>query len=190
MAEIERVLLPQMQNTRQRIFVLHGLGGIGKTQLAVEFARRYHPQFDAVIWLDGRSKYTLERSIVSCAGRIPRGQIPEKSRAYAADSNGSVDTVVKDVMDWLARPDNKAWLLIFDNVSHAYCSQGGEPDAYDVKQYFSRADHGNVLITTRLARLAQLGESQRLGRVDEEQALAIFESWYETKHSKLGSLGH
>jgi hypothetical protein len=158
---------------------------MGKTQLAVEFARRHHRRFSSVFWLDGRSEDVLKRSIASCAGRIPSGQIPETSRQYAADASADIDAVVKDVMAWLARPDNTAWLLIFDNVDREYTEQGGDPAAYDVRGYFSRIDHGSVLVTTRLARLEQLGESQQLGKVDETQAKAILESWYKKKHGKL-----
>ncbi|CAN9173050.1 unnamed protein product [Alternaria alternata] len=185
MAELERVLLPrprQDQCQRQKIHVLRGLGGMGKTQLAVEFARRHHRRFSSVFWLDGRSEDILKRSIASCAGRIPQGQIPETSRQYAADASADIDAVVKDVMAWLARPDNTAWLLIFDNVDREYTAQGGDPDTYDVRCYFSRTDHGSVLVTTRLARLEQLGDSQQLGKVDEAQAKAILESWYKRKH--------
>jgi hypothetical protein len=185
MAELERVLLPRPgQSQRQRIHVVRSLSRIGKTQLAVEFARRHHGRFSSVFWLDGQSKDTLKRSIASCASRIPHSQIAETSRTYAADSGGDVDVVVKDVLAWLARPDNTAWLLIFDNVDREYEAQGGDPDAYDVRRYLSGADHGSVLVTTRLARLEQLGESQQLGKVSEEQGQAIFDCWYRRKHGK------
>jgi hypothetical protein len=187
MEKLERVLLPRpRQSQRQKIHVLRGLGGMGKTQLAVEFARRHHRRFSSVFWLDGRSEDVLKRSIASCAGRIPPGQISETSRTYASDSGTDVDTVVKDFTAWLARPDNAAWLLIFDNVDREYTAQGGDPDAYDVRRYLSGADHGTVLVTTRLARLEQLGESQQLGKVSTEQGQDILESWYKRKHGKLG----
>ena len=89
-------------------------------------------------------------------------------------------------MAWLARPDNTAWLLIFDNVDREYTAQGGDHNAYDVKRYLSGADHGSVLVTTRLAQLEQLGESQQLGKVSKEQGKAILKSWYKKEHSKLG----
>jgi hypothetical protein len=185
MAELERVLVPRAgQSQRQKIHVLHGLGGMGKTQLAVEFARRHHGRFSSVFWLDGRSEDTLRRSIASHAGKIPPGQIAETSRMYAADSGADVNVVVKDVLAWLARPDNTAWLLILDNVDREYKTQDGGPDAYDVTRYLSGADHGSVLVTTRLARLEQLGESQQLGKVSEEQGQAIFDCWYRRKHGK------
>jgi hypothetical protein len=138
-----------------------------------------------VFWVDGRSEDTLRRDIASCAGRIPPGQIAETSRTYAADSGADVDVVVKDVMAWLAQPGNTAWLLILDNVDREYMAEGGDPDAYDVKLYLSGADHGSVLVTTRLAWLEQLGDSQQLGKVSKEQAQAIFESWYKEKYGKL-----
>ena len=188
MAELERVLLPrprQDQCQRQKIHILRGLGGMGKTQLAVEFARRHHRRFSSVFWLDGRSEDILKRSIASCADRIPQGQILETSRQYAADASADIDAVVKDVMAWLARPDNTAWLLIFDNVDREYMEQGGDPGAYDVRGYLSGADHGSVLVTTRLARLEQLGESQQLGKVSAEQGQAILDSWYRKKDGKL-----
>jgi adenylylsulfate kinase-like enzyme len=97
MAELERVLLPQPrqgQLQRQKTHVLRGLDGMGKTQLAVEFARRHHRRFSSVLWLDGRSEDILKRSIASCAGKIPQGQIPNTSRGYAADDSADVDAVV------------------------------------------------------------------------------------------------
>jgi hypothetical protein len=186
MAKLEQALLPgHKPNGRQKIHVLHGLGGIGKTQLAVEFARRHHEWFSAVLWLDGRSEDSLKRSITSCASRIPQGQIPEASRSYATDSGADVDAVVKDVMGWLARTGNSAWLLIFDNIDREYIKQGGDPDAYDVKHYLSGADHGSVLVTTRLAKLGQLDQSpQQLGKVDDEQAQLILKAWHKKPYGE------
>ena len=185
MAKLERTLFPQRQSCQQKIFVLHGLGGIGKTQLAVEFVRLHHRRFSSVFWLDGRSKDSLRRSAASCASRIPRGQISETSRTYSTGGNGDLNAVVIEVMGWLAQPDNTDWLLIFDNVDREYNPRDPDPDAYDARCYLSGADHGAVLITTRLAKLEQLGDSQQLGKVDRNQSEAIFQSWYKRKYGKM-----
>ena len=185
MAKLERALLPQRQSCRQKVFILHGLGGIGKTQLAVEFARLYHCRFSSVFWLDGRSEDSLKRSVASCARRIPEGQISETSKTYSTGGNGDLGAVVREVMDWLAQPDNADWLLIIDNVDREYNPRNPDPNAYDVKRYLSGADHGAVLITTRLAKLEQLGDSQQLGKVDRDQAEAIFQSWYRREYGKI-----
>lgn len=183
-AELERVLLPKRQSYRQKTFVLHGLGGIGKTQLAVEFARKHHRKFSTVFWLDGSSENSLIQNIASCASRIPEGQISELSRTYSKDGNIDVKMAVQEVMGWLALQNNTDWLLIFDNVDRDYGDHISDPDAYNVGRYFLSIDHGSILITTRLAKLEQLGDSQHLGKVDQEQAEAILQSRYKKKCSK------
>ncbi|RYP67510.1 hypothetical protein DL771_007210 [Monosporascus sp. 5C6A] len=117
-AAAEQCLLPRRRSRRnqRRVFVLHGLVGIGKTQLAADFARRHEAAFSSVFWLDGRSEDRLRQSLASYAGRIPEGQIHERSRNAVLNSEQDLMVVVTDVLDWLARPDNIDWLLIFDNV--------------------------------------------------------------------------
>lgn len=162
MRRLEQLLLPhrqaQSEDYRQQVVVLHGLGGIGKTQLAVEFARKHQAAFTSVFWLDGSSEDSLKQSIAHCAGRIPEGQIPETSRKYLSSANGDLKAVISDFMEWLSKTENKHWLIIFDNVDRDY-QQESDINAYNVSNYIPEVDHGLILITTRLANLQQLGES-------------------------------
>lgn len=178
MEGLERYLFSTRQRRRRKVVVLNGLGGIGKTQLSIEFARRHCLRFSAVFWLDGRSKDSLRRSLAAIASRIPKGQILESSRAHSPGSTEELDAAIKNVMDWLSIPDNASWLLILDNVDQDYRDPHAGPDAYDVRSYYPVADHGSILITTRLIGLEQLGTPLRVGRVDKEQALAIFRNGY------------
>jgi adenylylsulfate kinase-like enzyme len=57
--------------TRRKTFLLHGLGGMGTTQLAVAFARRHQQRFSAILWLDGSSIDQLKSSLAAVASRIP-----------------------------------------------------------------------------------------------------------------------
>jgi hypothetical protein len=59
-----------------------------------------------------------------------------------------------------------------------------DTDAYDVRQYFPANNHGSVVITTRLARLEQLGDAQRLEKVSLDQARAILKSRYKLEYGK------
>jgi adenylylsulfate kinase-like enzyme len=56
---------------RQKLHVLRGLGGMGKTQLAIEFARQYHYRFSSVFWLDGRNKSNL---VSNAASRVAQAE--------------------------------------------------------------------------------------------------------------------
>ncbi|KAF2184976.1 FabD/lysophospholipase-like protein [Zopfia rhizophila CBS 207.26] len=91
-AELEKALLPQRQYRRRKVFVLYGLSGMGKTQLAVKFVRRHHRKFSSVFWLNGRAEDSLKQSFATCAGRIPEGQIIESSRIFSATDGKGRDT--------------------------------------------------------------------------------------------------
>jgi hypothetical protein len=67
-------------------------------------------------------------------------------------------------------------VALFDKVNQEYKAHRDDPNAYNVRRYLSGADYGSVLVTTRLARLEQLGELQQLGKVSKEQGQAIFET--------------
>jgi hypothetical protein len=104
------------------------MGGIGKTQLAVDFMRRHRDTFSSVFWLDGRSEDRLRQSVAGYAKRIPEGQISDRSRKTVSNSEDDLKAVVADVMEWLARSDNVDWLLVIDNVDHDN-EQGGATGA-------------------------------------------------------------
>jgi NB-ARC domain len=162
---------------RHQVFVVHGLGGIGKTQLAVEFARKHHARYSAVLWLDGSSYDRLRQSFVKVAHRLPSKQLTADTREALSQSNINVDIVIGGVWQWLDLPTNRDWLLIIDNVDRDPLYRDKDPQAYKVEEYFPSADHGSILITSRLASLARSsGGSRKLGKVSDKQATAILES--------------
>ncbi|KAF4456499.1 ankyrin 3, partial [Fusarium albosuccineum] len=176
-AALEQCLLPQQPPTdRRKVCVLHGLGGIGKTQLAIDFARHHKAAFSAVFWLDGRSEDQLRQSFAKSLVRVPELRAASRNSDVNPNSKEGLDAAVTSVMEWLARPGNSQWLLVFDNVDQDH-GQGGATEAYDVQQYFP-GDHGSILITTRLLRLQQLGRPKHLTKVDLHQSRAILQSWY------------
>ncbi|KAL4882635.1 hypothetical protein BJY04DRAFT_217130 [Aspergillus karnatakaensis] len=150
----------------QNVAVVHALGGMGKTQLAVRFARAHKRHFSAIPWLSGRSQETLFHSLSSALWRLP---------GYEQFSPGRDDEGVKNnaarVLNWLTIPENNKWLLIFDNVDQ-YCPSpaSGEGDEYNVREFFPRADHGSILITLRLSKVGELGKSLPLEKLDPPHA--------------------
>lgn len=179
MRQLTKALLPTTDPLRRKVFILHGLGGIGKTQLSVEFTRKYQTNYSVALWIDGSSKERLRRSIADLAERLPQDQLSEGSRIYSQNGSTDVDEVVKDVLRWLSLSSNDQWLLIFDNVDRENSVQSGDPEAFDVKDYFPKADQGSILITSRLASLSQLGTQMKLEPVDEVQGARILENSFE-----------
>jgi tetratricopeptide (TPR) repeat protein len=106
---------------------LHGLGGVGKTQLALEYAYRFAPDYDLVWWVRAEDAFSLAGDYAGLAGPL---NLPEKE---LADQSAQVVAV----RQWLSQ--NGKWLLIFDNA--------GEPQ--DLTAYRPQGGGGQVLITSR-----------------------------------------
>jgi hypothetical protein len=130
------------------------------------------------VWVDGSSESSLKLSLAAFASLIPAGQISDTSRTYVADQSDDIDAVVKDVLQWMSISDNSRWLMVVDNVDRDHQRPDKDSEAYDVEEYFPAADHGSVLITTRLPHLGQLGDRWELRKAEREQAKAIFGTWY------------
>jgi hypothetical protein len=163
------------RNRRRNIVVAHGLGGIGKTQLAVEFARRHHNHFSAVFWLDGSSETSLKQSFVNIAQRIPRGKLTSDGALQLNHATVEVDVAVRECQRWLSIASNLYWLLIVDNVDRDH-RDPDDSQAYNLEMYFPHADHGSILITSRLTNLQRLGCGVKVDTVATKQALSILEN--------------
>jgi hypothetical protein len=166
----------QAPHTRRKIFVVHGLGGMGKTQLCIEFVRRYQEKYSAVFWLDGSSEDALQRSFVDVVPRLPAAEVPLALIKAAEQVSPDHRLLVQGVLDWLSLLSNRKWLLVIDNVDRDHTAKVKDPLAYDVKQYLPTADHGSVLITSRLSTLVAPQNSLRLTGVDRDQGRAILKA--------------
>jgi ATP/maltotriose-dependent transcriptional regulator MalT len=96
----------------RKVTILHGLGGMGKTQLAIHFARDHKDDFTAIFWLSGKDRGTLLQSLSSVLPRLP-GQ----HQNFEAISEEEVEQRAKQVLKWQG---NSRWLMIFDNIDQYY----------------------------------------------------------------------
>jgi tetratricopeptide (TPR) repeat protein len=106
---------------------ISGLGGIGKTQVAIEYAYRFSNNYDLVWWMRSEEPTTLAADYARLAWKIG---IPEKDAAEQA-------VTVEAVRNWLGQ--NEKWLLIFDNAN----------DQSEIINYLPQGGGGHVLITSR-----------------------------------------
>lgn len=164
MEEIEGNLLPSNIQNRRKTHVLYGLGGIGKTQLAIAYARKHQESYSAILWLNGNSKETLLQSFASFS---------RHASISAAQHAKVIDAEAKAVLEWLALRGNRRWLMIVDNVDRKYTLDAEDPQAYDMQSFLPGADHGSILITTRLISLGEIGHSTNMKELDLEQALEL-----------------
>jgi len=109
---------------------IHGLGGVGKTQLAVEYAYRHAGGYDAVWWVRAEEPATLAADYAALATEqklLPPGTTDQQALIAAAKG-------------WLSRPvGTPNWLLVLDNA----------PNPGAVRDYLPLGATGHVLITSR-----------------------------------------
>jgi tetratricopeptide (TPR) repeat protein len=153
------------------IQALTGLGGVGKTQIALEYAYRYRAEYEIVWWVRAEEPATLAADFAVLATEL---DLPAR--------NASEQTaIVKAVRHWLSQT-TRQWLLIFDNAQKK-----------DITGYLPQGVVGHVLITSRTpswravagdgvlrVRLMKPEEAvefliKRTGSADAQTALALAE---------------
>jgi hypothetical protein len=166
----------------QKVIVLHGLGGMGKTSIALEYAFRYSKLYTAIFWFDVTSEMSLFQSARGIAERIienysKRGfsyaQIIATLGPGVMDSNGQLASdetagrrVTEAVKGWLAANQNDDWLLVLDNYDNV--------DAVDIDLVLPNCDAGYVIITSRRRNLQNLGKTMAVEEIDEDSGIALF----------------
>jgi tetratricopeptide (TPR) repeat protein/transcriptional regulator with XRE-family HTH domain len=135
--------------TQPRIYAISGLGGIGKTQVAIEYAYRHASEYKAVLWARAESDKSLISDFVAFAN-LPG--LPQKDET---DQNRVVDAV----KHWLRV--HPSWLLILDNadnVQHVYT-------------FLPALGDGNILITTRSQAIGPNIKNIELEKLDREEGV-------------------
>ncbi len=105
---------------------LYGLGGVGKTQLAIEYAHRFAAHYDVVWWIPAEQPSLVRSSLATLAQQL---QVAGETVAES----------VQAVLDALRRGEPyRRWLLVFDNAD--------DPD--ELPEYRAQGT-GHVLLTSR-----------------------------------------
>ncbi|KAF4432981.1 Kinesin light chain [Colletotrichum fructicola] len=154
-------------------FALVGMGGFGKSQMAIQFAHRLHATSPktSIFWVNASAKATFEESYRSIADvlALPRRHDPDVN-------------VLALVRDWLQREDVSPWLMIIDNaddVELLFSKTNGQKDALvPTASYLPKTDNGKMLVTSRSWDAAEklVGKGMMIFRVptmEEAQALRL-----------------
>jgi tetratricopeptide (TPR) repeat protein/transcriptional regulator with XRE-family HTH domain len=128
---------------------LYGLGGIGKTQIALEYVYRYASAYTAILWVSAETTESLFASFASLADvlNLPERDEPDQHK------------MVRAIIRWLG--NHKDWLLVFDNVE----------DLALLQTFLPASRYGSVLLTTRLQTLGTIAQRIAVKPMDAEEGL-------------------
>lgn len=130
--------------------VISGLGGIGKTQIAIEYAHRYHDEYRYAFWVNA-SREAIITSFLELAMLL---NLPERDQR---DQN----VIVAAVKGWCANHDG--WLLIFDNAD----------DLALMEDFLPSGGRGHLLLTTHNQAFGRLGNAIEVEKLDESEGILL-----------------
>ena len=170
-------------NHTQNIVVLYGTGGMGKTQLVLEYIHQHHKDHSSVFWINAASAQSTILGFAQIMQRLIEhhaqvsGDYSHIGRLLGMsgklDSNGCFSVaqpseaqyVVGAVKRWFALPGNTNWLLAFDNLDN--------PDILDIEEYLPVCSHGTVIITSRRRDLQQGRRGFEVQQMEPSEAIQM-----------------
>ncbi len=160
------------------IVVLYGIGGVGKTEIAVEYAYRSRKTYQSVFWVDGSSKQVFVNSVHHCLEVIKRHyedhDITNLVYRRISDSLSEKDEIlqterlVREFLWWLSLQENRSWLLIIDNVD--------DLESFNFRELLPTTSWGSILITSRRSDLAILWDALEVTDMDDDDAMELLQA--------------
>lgn len=171
--QMDDALLPEnrlraedVEEMRQS-YTVHGLGGIGKTELAREYALSRCEQFDAVFWVEAETADQLSKGFTKIASHL----------GYSDQLRNDPVATRQRVLEWLKAPKRRQlapetgseetiernWLLVFNNAD----------DMDLLRMFWPVGQKGAIITTSRDPAARQSGPGTNLGPLDPETAATL-----------------
>ncbi|MPY59604.1 FxSxx-COOH system tetratricopeptide repeat protein [Streptomyces spongiae] len=131
---------------------LHGMGGVGKSQLAIEYVYRHSHEYNVIWWIPAERESLVLGALVDLA------------RALSLDVGPQANTAVPAVREALrtGKPyDN--WLLVFDNAE----------DIEAVRAYFPTGGPGKIIVTSRNRDWERVARPLTVNVFEREESIAL-----------------
>jgi tetratricopeptide (TPR) repeat protein len=127
LAALRQALTAESAAAISQSAAISGLGGVGKTQVALEYVWRYRRHYNTILWITAETEQTLSTGFSTAADllQVPGRQNPEQ------------ELVRKAVLRWLE--SHNGWLVVFDNADR--------PEL--LAPCLPRQHQGHILLTSR-----------------------------------------
>ncbi len=137
-------------------YALYGMGGVGKTRLAVEYVHRHHTEYERIWWVDAEQPAVIRQQLASL--------VPD----FGSSAEGSGDPVDRVLAAMSTGTPFTRWLLVMDNA--------GAPE--DVVPYIPSllgvpGGAGHVLVTSRHSGWAERVNALRVGVFTRQESIGF-----------------
>src|SRR6266702_4146344 len=147
LTRLHSVLATGKQAALSQPQAISGLGGIGKTQTAIEYVYRYHDEYNTICWLKAESRETLLSDVLTLAHLLNLPQQPDQDQ----------EQLVELIKDWFQ--SHTGWLLIYDNAD----------DLVMIRDFLPAGGQGHIVLTTRSQVTGNIARRLDVERMETEE---------------------
>ncbi|KAL7268124.1 hypothetical protein RUND412_009268 [Rhizina undulata] len=165
--------------------ILYGMGGVGKSQIALEYAHRvrFSRGYTSIFWIDAENSSRTDKSAIEVMKQLVAhyakkwhsspdfaeianslgipGKIDDSGRLMP----GATDNGLEAFHDWLRKKENRDWLLLIHNKDKA--------EVGDLNKILPTCNWGSVIITSRLSNLRRYGKCIEIEGLEGEAGLEL-----------------
>lgn len=168
---------------KRQATVIYGTGGVGKTEIALQYVYKNHSSYTSVFWVNATSLATTKQSFGNILQRIVQHYAVNQNTISpdylqiaqslgipkGLDSDGKlcadVEAINTAVKGWFCKQENTGWLLVFDNVD--------DLESFKISLFIPTCDHGTVIMTSRRPECVDLGAGSGIPVEEMEEADGI-----------------
>jgi len=147
LTRLHSVLATGKQAALSQPQAISGLGGIGKTQTAIEYAYRYRDDYHAICWLKAESRETLLSDLLVLAPLLHLPHKPDQDQ----------EQLIELIKNWFQ--SHTGWLLIFDNAD----------DLAMIRDFLPAGGQGHIVLTTRSQVTGNIARRIDVERMETEE---------------------
>lgn len=166
--------------------ILYGTGGIGKSQVVVEYLYAHQKEHTSIFWINSATPEMIILSFRAVAQRLIKehARISLKSQPHyptIAKSLGMVgvinengllspdakhnECIINGIKLWLSQEENRDWLLVFDNVD--------DLETLRIETFMPSTMAGNIIMTSRRSDCAHFGVGLEVKEMSKEEGVEL-----------------
>jgi hypothetical protein len=172
---------PVLDGAHRNAVALYGIGGVGKTQIAVQYAHLYRKCYTSIWFVNAESVASLMEGLVRIGQKILQFHARYWGTNHASistlvgvrpdtidDTTGKIintAVAIEAVKSWLGAEENQNWLLIVDNYD--------DLENVNVQEFLPNGNNGKLIITGRESSTARLGTGIEIKAVDSQDGIEL-----------------
>ncbi|KID95699.1 proteinrelated to kinesin light chain, partial [Metarhizium majus ARSEF 297] len=171
--QLVRPLGPNRQGEVKKIGVW-GMGGAGKSQLALSYLQRFRTEYDATFWIQAEQPASIDRDFLAIYRLL--------ADPTTLLCNPNPDDVKREVLSWFTRASGK-FFIVFDGAD--YLHQKAK-SFVALSEYIPGSPNIHIIITSRasIARSMSTFEGVSVGELEESQSVELFLNCAEIQPSR------